>query len=73
MCNTEMVELEKPDEFDQQTLKELLGKHFNYTQSTVAGLILADFEEQMKYFVKVFPKDYKKALSVKKAQAGVAK
>jgi glutamate synthase (NADPH/NADH) large chain len=73
MCNTEMVELEKPDEFDQQTLKELLGKHFNYTQSTVAGLILADFEEQMKYFVKVFPKDYKKALLVKKAQAGVAK
>ncbi len=34
----------------------------NYTGSTVAKFILEDFENQLKNFVKVFPKDYKKAL-----------
>ncbi len=71
MCNTEMVWLESPDEDDMLLMKRLLQNHFNYTGSSVANLILKDFDEQMKHFIKVFPKDYKAVLSVKKEKAKV--
>ena len=44
----------------------MIQKHFNYTGSTVAQFMLYDFENQLKNFVKVFPKDYKKVLQQKK-------
>lgn len=69
MCNTEMVYLETPDEKDQEVLKGLLNNHFNYTGSAVANLILKDFEEHLKYFVKVFPKDFKRILTAQKSEA----
>jgi glutamate synthase (NADPH/NADH) large chain len=31
----------------------------------VAKFVLDDLENQLRHFVKVFPKDYKKALSIK--------
>ena len=43
-------------------LHQMIQKHYEYTGSTVAKFILDDFENQLKNFVKVFPKDYKKAL-----------
>jgi glutamate synthase (NADPH/NADH) large chain len=39
----------------------------------VAKFVLDDFENQLKNFVKVFPKDYKKVLQTKKAAAAVKK
>ena len=36
-----------------------------YTNSNVAQSILSDFDNQIKNFVKVFPKDYKKVLEQK--------
>jgi glutamate synthase (NADPH/NADH) large chain len=33
-----------------------------YTSSPLAKRILADWENQQKHFIKVMPKDYKKAL-----------
>jgi glutamate synthase (NADPH) large chain len=65
MCNTEMVYLETPDENDIALLQKLITNHFNYTGSSVANLILKDFDEQLKHFVKVFPRDYKAALATK--------
>jgi glutamate synthase (NADPH/NADH) large chain len=41
----------------------MISKHYAYTGSTVARFVLDDFENQLKNFVKVFPRDYKKALS----------
>ena len=49
----------------------MLQKHFEYTGSTVAKFILEDLDNQLQHFVKVFPKDYKKALSTQKIKAGV--
>jgi len=40
----------------------MIKRQFSLTGSTVARFILNDFENQIKSFVKVFPKDYKKAL-----------
>ena len=62
LCNLEMVELETPTERDQKELKELIEKHKNYTESNLAKQILSDWNNNLKYFVKVFPVDYKRAL-----------
>jgi glutamate synthase (NADPH/NADH) large chain len=68
-CNLEMVDLDPLDEDDTAVLHQLLQSHFNYTGSTVAKFVLDDFENQIKSFIKVFPKDYKKVLKEKKAIA----
>jgi len=73
MCNKEMVELESTDKEDQLLLQNLIQQHFDKTGSAVAKFILADFENQLKHIVKVFPSDYKKALQKQKAKLTAAK
>jgi len=66
-CNTEMVDLDPCDLNDKNELFGMLQKHIEYTDSTVARFILDDLDNQLKFFVKVFPKDYKKVLVQKTA------
>jgi len=65
-CNKEMVDIDPLSYDDVIFLHDRIEQHFNYTKSTVAKFILNDFENQLQYFVKVFPKDYKKVLEGKK-------
>jgi glutamate synthase (NADPH/NADH) large chain len=64
MCNKEMVDLDPVTEADAEELKRMIQNHFDYTGSTVARFVLEDFENQLKNFIKVFPKDYKKVLQL---------
>jgi glutamate synthase (NADPH/NADH) large chain len=73
LCNKEMVELEATDKEDQVLLKQLIQQHFDKTGSAVAKFILADFDNQLKHIVKVFPSDYKKALQKQKAKLTATK
>jgi glutamate synthase (NADPH) large chain len=66
LCNKEMVDLDPTGHIDEQLLHGMISRHFEYTHSTVAGFILNDFENQLKNFVKVFPKDYKRVLGENK-------
>lgn len=61
-CNTEMVDLDPVAGEDIEVLRNMITKHFELTGSTVAKFVLNDLENQLKNFVKVFPKDYKKVL-----------
>ena len=61
-CNKEMVDLDECDLNDKNEIFTMLQKHFEYTGSTVARFILDDFDNQLRHFVKVFPRDYKKVL-----------
>ena len=61
-CNMEMVELDPIEESDAVVLHQLIAKHADFTKSAVAQFILADFDNQLKNFIKVFPIDYKKVL-----------
>jgi glutamate synthase (NADPH/NADH) large chain len=65
-CNMEMIDLDPIDQEDAIVLNDLISKHYAYTASSVAKFVLGDFESQLKNFIKVFPKDYKKVLSDKK-------
>jgi glutamate synthase (NADPH/NADH) large chain len=71
LCNREMVDLDPVGEEDLPELKDMIQKHYAYTASTVAKFVLDDLENQLKNFVKVFPKDYKKVLSEKIERAKV--
>ena len=66
LCNKEMVDLDPLEEEDTAELRDMVQRHYVYTGSTVAKFVLDDFENQIKNFVKVFPKDYKKALYEKR-------
>jgi glutamate synthase (ferredoxin) len=63
-CNTTMVDLEPvAEEKDVNLLRMLLENHAKFTGSTVAGRILAGFDGNLEKFVKVMPKDYRRAMS----------
>jgi glutamate synthase (NADPH/NADH) large chain len=66
-CNHEMVDLDSLDQQDIQLLKALLEEHVQSTNSAVAKYLLSDLEIQIDRFIKVFPRDYKLALSKQKA------
>jgi len=71
LCNKEMVDLDPVGNNDVEELRGMILEHYNNTLSTIANFVLNDFENQLKNFVKVFPKDYKRVLNemvVKKAQ-----
>ena len=69
-CNLEMIDLDKCDDIDKNELFTMLQKHVDYTGSTVAKFIIEDMENQLQHFVKVFPKDYKKALKASSLPLG---
>ncbi|MGD7411231.1 glutamate synthase-related protein, partial [Ralstonia pseudosolanacearum] len=48
---------------DEQLLKGLVEKHFRYTGSERAKELLADWNNARRRFVKVFPTEYKRALT----------
>ncbi|HTQ63541.1 MAG TPA: glutamate synthase large subunit [Puia sp.] len=68
LCNKEMVDLDPVNEEDSREIKDMVQRHFSYTGSTVAKFVLDDFENQLKNFVKVFPKDYKTVLQSEKKE-----
>lgn len=73
LCNKEMVDLDPLEAEDAGLLQQLLKNHFDYTNSTVAKFILDDFDNQMKNFIKVYPKDYKKVIKMKSVKVQVEK
>jgi glutamate synthase (NADPH/NADH) large chain len=71
-CNKEMVDLDPVDDAGAQELKHMIMEHYRYTGSSVAKFILDDFDNQLKHFVKVFPRDYKKVLMTRGMKSGIA-
>ncbi|MCQ6278628.1 glutamate synthase large subunit [Bacillus sp. EB600] len=69
LCNQALIDFESvSDPADQAELKQLIENHFRYTQSIKANSILESWEEAVKYFVKVIPKDYKRMMNLIEAQ-----
>ncbi len=69
-CNKEMVGLESLDESDAVTLKGMIEKHAESTGSSLATMMLINWQNVLKRFVKVMPTDYKRVLqALAKAKA----
>jgi glutamate synthase domain-containing protein 2/glutamate synthase domain-containing protein 1/glutamate synthase domain-containing protein 3 len=71
-CNTELVDLDALSEHDEAELKDLIAEHAARTGSPVAQRMLDTWDESVRRFVKVMPRDYKRALSERAAQEAEA-
>jgi glutamate synthase domain-containing protein 3 len=59
-CNTGMVDLEPLADADWQTVREMIERHIQFTNSSYAARILSELESRP--FVKVMPRDFKRVL-----------
>jgi glutamate synthase domain-containing protein 2/glutamate synthase domain-containing protein 1/glutamate synthase domain-containing protein 3 len=63
LCNHSMIDLDKMD--DPESIAELRGmieRHQQYTDSSVAQVVLDNWDQSLTQFVKVMPKEYKRYL-----------
>jgi glutamate synthase domain-containing protein 3 len=60
--NLETVDLDPMDAQDLDRVQRLVRRHFQYTRSQRADEVLRKWDTYAPKFVKVFPKDYKRAL-----------
>ena len=71
-CNLEMVELERLEDDEViAELRKLIERHQQYTGSTVAEQVLAQWRSTLPQFVKVMPTDYKRYMEEQEQQQGV--
>ncbi len=70
-CNQEQCDLERlEDAAEISEIKGMIHRHAEYTRSTLALEILADWEKMVTQFVKVMPQGYKRILNAfEEAQA----
>ena len=68
-CNPGLVDLKEMNAQSCEDLRYMLERHAQYTGSTVAQRILANWAEEIKRFVRVMPRDYARVLRELEAQA----
>ncbi|KAJ6418791.1 hypothetical protein OIU84_002048 [Salix udensis] len=69
-CNLELVDLDKvEEEEDIMTLKMMIQQHQRHTNSHLAREVLADFDNLLPKFIKVYPRDYKRVLANMKEES----
>ena len=68
LCNTDMIDLDPLNAEDEAELKQLIENHAKYTGSPKAKRILANWDREREFFVKVFPMEYRRALENMKNQ-----
>ena len=67
-CNPQMVDLKPLHERSIPELRRLIDDHFRYTGSTVAKAILDDWDNALRRFVRVMPRDYARVLKETEAR-----
>jgi glutamate synthase (NADPH/NADH) large chain len=60
--NREMVDLDPLEDDDREFLRSIVRRHKAQTDSAVAARLLERWHEELRKFVKVMPKDYKRVL-----------
>jgi glutamate synthase domain-containing protein 3 len=67
-----MVDLEEVTEAEEAIeLKGRIERHLEYTGSASAKAVLADWKKSLTKFVKVMPRDYKRAMAELRAVSGL--
>src|SRR5262249_29508722 len=61
--NPETIDLDPMDDAALDRVQRLVRRHFQYTRSKRADDVLRKWNDYAPRFVKVFPKDYKRALN----------
>jgi glutamate synthase domain-containing protein 3 len=69
-CNQELVDLEPVGEHDEAELHAMVSEHAERTGSAVAKRLLVGWESAVGSFVKVMPRDYRRAMEERAEAAG---
>ena len=72
-CNTEMVELNRPNDRDYTTIRSLIEEHVRRTRSPRGIKMLYMFDDIRDRFVKVIPHEYEIALELTEAAQAAGK
>jgi glutamate synthase (ferredoxin) len=70
-CNPELVDLEPLDLNDLELVQTLLARHTQYTGSVRAANLLCDWSRAAELFVKIMPRDYKRAVGMRDLGLGI--
>jgi glutamate synthase domain-containing protein 2/glutamate synthase domain-containing protein 1/glutamate synthase domain-containing protein 3 len=62
-CNMELVDFDPLEDEDVEAIRSLVEEHADRTNSPVAARVLVDWDTVLPQFVKVMPRDYKRALA----------
>ncbi|HEY7330314.1 MAG TPA: glutamate synthase large subunit [Gemmataceae bacterium] len=66
-CNQEMVKLfPLEDEDEIEEVREMIRNHASYTHSERSRQVLADWDNLVRRFVKVYPNDYRRVIETQK-------
>ncbi len=66
-CNQEMVKLFRLEDEDEiEEVREMIRKHAEYTHSERSRQVLADWDDLVPRFVKVYPNDYRRVIETQK-------
>jgi glutamate synthase (ferredoxin) len=69
-CNRQMVELEPLEQSeDIDLVRGLVMKHIEYTGSELGTRVLANWDDSLRRFVKVMPRDYKRVIEAERRAA----
>jgi glutamate synthase (NADPH/NADH) large chain len=66
MVNPDMVDLDPLTDDERDWLHEVVARHLEETESTLAGRLLGAWTDAVERFVKVMPKDYKLVLEAER-------
>jgi glutamate synthase domain-containing protein 3 len=72
-CNVGMVGLEAPGDADLAVVRDLIQRHYTYTQSGLAWRVLSGWKDMHGKIVKVMPTDYRKVLAAQHLDTDAAK
>jgi glutamate synthase (ferredoxin) len=74
LCNGEMVDLEPLDAAeDIETVAGLVRRHVEYTGSTLGARVLREWDQAVRQFVKIMPRDYKRVLAAQARAAAIGR
>ncbi|MDR1395797.1 MAG: glutamate synthase subunit alpha, partial [Deltaproteobacteria bacterium] len=69
-CNLEMVDLDLLDREDEEELRDLISRHRQYTGSRQAERILSNWTRDKAKFIKVFPMEYRRGITLENRSLG---
>jgi glutamate synthase (ferredoxin) len=73
-CNKEMVELEPLNQVDDvELVLSLVRRHIESTGSTLGARVMREWDQLVRQFVKVMPRDYKRVLDAQARAAAVGR
>ena len=74
-CNQAMIDLEQMSDEDEdaQWLQDIITKHHQLTGSPRAAEILANWDDSLPRFVRVFPREYRRVLTERATKANKEK